>query len=114
MFHRQVLLNFFQQDLEPLHNAWWRVNLRSFLMAYAAPQELGLKMMMVSSLSTKEMLMKPTICWKTWPNMIIELGLVQGTTKVGKAIHIISSHDLAPKFKISWRPLMRYLFEELR
>ena len=24
MFHRQVLLNFVQQDLEPLHSAWWR------------------------------------------------------------------------------------------
>ena len=24
MFHRQVLLNFFQQDLETLHSAWWR------------------------------------------------------------------------------------------
>ena len=24
MFHRKVLLNFFQQDLEPLHSAWWR------------------------------------------------------------------------------------------
>ena len=24
MSHRQVLLNFFQHDLEPLHSAWWR------------------------------------------------------------------------------------------
>ena len=24
MFHRQVFFNFVQQDLEPLHNAWWR------------------------------------------------------------------------------------------
>ena len=24
MFHRKILLNFFQQDLEPLHSAWWR------------------------------------------------------------------------------------------
>ena len=91
MFHRQVLLNFFQQDLEPLHNAWWRVNLRSFLMAYAAPQELGLKMMMVSSLSTKDLLMKPTICWRTWPSMTIGSGLVQGTTKVREAIQILWS-----------------------
>ena len=24
MFHRQVFLNFIQQDLKPLHSAWWR------------------------------------------------------------------------------------------
>ena len=61
-------------------------SLRSFLMAYATPPEFGLKEVMVSFLSTKDPLMKPTICWKTWPNITIGIGPTQGTTKVRGAI----------------------------
>ena len=60
-------------------------------MAYAIPQEFGSKKVMVLSLSTKDLLMKPTICWRTWPSMTTGSGLVQGTTKVGKAMQILWS-----------------------
>ena len=117
MFHRKVLLKFFQQDLEPLHSAWWRYkdllmnfshhgfqrssSLRSSLKAYAGPQECGLKEVMVSSLSTKDPLMKPTIYWRTWLGMIIGLGLAQGESNVGETISTLWSNKWTPDYKIS-------------
>ena len=63
-------------------------------MAYATPQEFGLKKVMVSSLSTKDPLMKPTICWRACPSMIVGIGRVQVITKVGKTIQLLWSHNL--------------------
>ena len=74
-------------------------NLRSSLRAYAAPQKCGLKEVMVSSLSTKDPLMKPIICWRTWLSIIIGLGPAQGETKVRETI--IWSNKWTPDFMIN-------------
>ena len=73
-------------------------NLRSSLRAYATPQECGLKEVMVSSLSTKDSLMNPIICWTTWLSMIFGLGLAQGETKVGETILILWCNKWTPDF----------------
>ena len=86
-------------------------SLRSSLRTYATTQELGLKKVMVLSLSTKDSLMKPTICWRTWLSMIIGLGLAQGETKIGETI--LWGNKWTPDFTINWWLSMRYLFEVL-
>ena len=74
-------------------------SLRSSLKTYAAPLEYGLKEVMELSLSTKDLLMKPIICWRTWLNMIIGLGLAQVETKVGETI--LWSNKWTPDFTIN-------------
>lgn len=88
MFHRQVPLNFFQLDSEPLFikicfvgflciDSLRNDNYKSSSMTCAIQQEIGLRAKMVPPLFTNKLSMKPTICWRTWPSMTGGVEVIQ-------------------------------------